>query len=151
MRVVLAPLLFILAAAVMPSQLETDQAGRDNDSAPSFTPKDSAAEAFANAVRRLTSRELEARKLHRLTLQRRGYAAILHDVLRRDALGALFATIRTKAQLDIHLPQNTLYAYIPVRTPDHTSQFQVFSPPASGPMKIPLFEDKSFPEDPWRK
>ncbi|MCC6397905.1 MAG: hypothetical protein IT282_12880, partial [Bacteroidetes bacterium] len=100
MRVVLAPLLFILAVAVMPPQVETDRAVSDDGSAPSFTPKDSAAQAFADAVRRLSSPELEARKLHRLALQRRGYASILHEVLRRDALGSLFSTIRTKAQLD---------------------------------------------------
>lgn len=151
MRVVLAPILFIVAAALTQPPLEQSKANGPIGSAPSFTPDDSTAEAFRHAVRRMSSPELEARKVHRLALQRRGYAAILHEVLRRDPIAALFTTVRTKAQLDIHLPQNTLYVFVPVNAPERTSKFQVFSPPASGPMMIPLFEDRSFPEDPWRK
>ena len=151
MRVVLAPILFIVAAALTQPPFEPNRADGPGESAPSFAPDDSAAEAFRHAVRHMSSPELEERKANRLTLQRRGYAAVLHDVVRRDPIGALFATIRTKAQLDIHLPQNTLYAIVPVNAPGNTSKFQVFSPPASGPMMIPLFEDRSFPEDPWRK
>jgi len=113
---------------------------------------DSAAAAFHAAVRRLTSDEFEQRKARRLELQRRGYAAILHDLLRRNAVGAFLAMVRTKAQLDIHLPQNTLIVKVPVLgPPPGDPRLAIFAPPSTPPMSFPLIEDRRFPENPWRK
>ncbi|HSQ75728.1 MAG TPA: hypothetical protein VLT13_09245 [Bacteroidota bacterium] len=113
---------------------------------------DSDAAAFNAAMRRLTSDEFEQRKARRLELQRRGYAAILHDLLRRNGPGAFLAMVRTKAQLDIHLPQNTLMVTVPVLgPPPGDPRLQIFAPPSTPPMAFPLIEDRRFPENPWRK
>lgn len=113
---------------------------------------DSAAAAFRTALRRLTSDEFEQRNARRLEFQRRGYAAILHELLRRNAAGAFLAMVRTKAQLDIHLPQNTLVVTVPVAgPPPGDPRFEIFAPPPTAPMAFPLIEDRRFPENPWRK
>lgn len=113
---------------------------------------DSAAAAFRAALRRLTSDEFEQRNARRLEFQRRGYAAILHELLRRNAAGAFLAMVRTKAQLDIHLPQNTLTVTVPVvGPPPGDPRFEIFAPPPAAPMSFPLIEDRRFPENPWRK
>jgi len=118
----------------------------------SLPPTDSDAAAFRAAMRRMSSPEFERRKVRRLELQRRGYAAILHELLRRRGLGAFLAMVRTKAQLDIHLPQNTLVVTVPVLgPPPGDPRLQIFAPPSSPPMGIPLIEDRRFPENPWRK
>ena len=113
---------------------------------------DSAAAAFRAALRRLTSDEFEQRNARRLEFQRRGYAAILHELLRRNAPGAFLAMVRTKAQLDIHLPQNTLMVTVPVVGPPRGDpRFEIFAPSPTAPMAFPLIEDRRFPENPWRK
>ena len=128
--------------------------GRQPDGGPGAYegPSDSAAAAFRAAVRRLTSREFEQRNLRRRELQRRGYAAILHELLRRNGLGAFLTMVKTKAQLDLHLPQNTLTVTLPVHGPrSGDPRLQIFSPPVRPPMAFPLVEDRRFPEDPWKK
>jgi len=113
---------------------------------------DSAAAAFHAAVRRLTSVEFEQRKARRLEFQRRGYATILHELLRQNGPGAFLAMVRTKAQLDIYLPQNTLMVTVPVLgPPSGDPRLEIFAPPSTPPMSFPLIEDRRFPENPWRK
>lgn len=111
---------------------------------------DSTAEAFRAALRTLTSPQMEVRKQQRRKIQQRGYAAILSEVLRQDAAGALIMALRTRAQLDYGLPSHTLYAVVPVRAPDRDSgPLSILHPPSSPPLMIPLVEDFTFPTDPW--
>jgi hypothetical protein len=101
---------------------------------------------------RLTSPEFEQRKATRLAFQRRGYAGILHEVLRRNALGAFLALIKSKAQLDVHLPSNTLVVTVPVNAPPRGDpRFQIFAPPSAPPWQFPLVENRTFPANPWKK
>ncbi len=148
MPVHLVPMVLFVTALLVQQPAERQQ---DSGTHTITTPSESAAVAYRDALQRMTSRELESRKKERLTLQRRGYAAILHDVLRRDGLGALMAMAKTKAHLDIHLPQNTLILTVPVEAPRRVSKFQIFSAPPSPPLQIPLHEDRTFPADPWHK
>jgi hypothetical protein len=113
---------------------------------------DSAAAAYSAAMARLSSPELEYRKTERLKLQRRGYAAILHRSLAKDGLGAILAVLKMQAQLDFHLPVNTLVTTIYVQsTGVRKDPSALYEPPPSAPVQIPLFEDRRFPRDPWHK
>jgi hypothetical protein len=115
--------------------------------------QDSLAAAVRAAMAQMTTPELEARKARRLTLQRQGYASILSQTLRHDGLWALLTYTRTSLQLEYSLPRNTLVVYVPVRQPTIRRDSSAFQPLSarSGPMAVPLPEDRSFPEDPWRK
>ena len=99
----------------------------------------------------LTSPEFEQRKRNRRLLQQRGYALILQEVIRHDGLSALFAYLRMRAQLDFHLPQNTLMVFVPIvyHPPSGPHMPPVTGAP-SPPMGFPLLEDRSFPPDPWK-
>lgn len=115
--------------------------------------QDSLRNEVSAAIARLTSPELEARKARRRALQQKGYADILFHVLRRDGLWGLFSYFRLSSQLEYSLPQNTLYIYLPVKTSPTRRDSSVwgFTGAPSGPMAVPLNEDRSFPEDPWRR
>ncbi len=107
--------------------------------------------AFRRAIARLSSPEFEQRKRNRRLLQQRGYALMLQDVIRHDGLSALFSYLRMRAQLDFHLPQNTLMVFFPVVQPPAPGPHV---PPVTGapspPMGFPLVEDRAFPPDPWK-
>lgn len=113
--------------------------------------QDSLAAAVRNAIAGMTTPELEARRARRRTLQQEGYASLLSHALRSDGLWALVTYSRVSLQMEYSLPRTTLYVYVPIRRPpgrDSTGQrFYTFG---SGPMAIPLHEDRSFPEDPWK-
>ncbi len=113
--------------------------------------QDSLAAAVRTAMAGMTTPELEARRARRRHMQQHGYASVLSQTLRSDGLWALVMYARTSLKLEYSLPRNTLYVYVPVRQPaarDSTGEhFAVFR---SGPMAVPLREDRSFPEDPWK-
>ncbi len=113
--------------------------------------QDSLAAAVRAAIAEMTTPEMEARKARRRHLQQQGYASILSQTLRSDGLLALLMYARVSLQLEYSLPRNTLYVYVPIRqsTPrDSTGgHFATFG---GGPMAVPLKEDRSFPEDPWK-
>jgi hypothetical protein len=117
-----------------------------------FNVTDSAAAAYRAALARLSSPELEHRKAARLALQRKGYAAILHHSLQRDVWGALLSVLKMQAQLDFHLPVNTLVTTIYVQSPGvRKDPSPLYQPPSSAPVQVPLLEDRRFPRDPWHK
>jgi hypothetical protein len=114
--------------------------------------QDSLAQAVRSAMARMTTPELERRKAQRLLLQREGYASVLAQTLRSDGLQALITYTRVSLQLEYSLPRNILYVYVPVRQPpDRDSTGTHFYGYRSGPIAVPLHEDRSFPEDPWKK
>lgn len=123
----------------------------END--PRSTVTDSAAAAYRAAIARLTSPAFEQRKARRLELQRRGYAAMLHHTVARDAWGAVFALFKMEAQLDLHLPSNTLVATVFMDQPAPPSRGPAsLTPPAPARyVQYPLVEDRRFPLDPWHK
>jgi len=101
-------------------------------------------------IRRLTSPELEHRKKNRSEYQQRHYAAILYELAMMDAPGALLASARSQTQLEVQLPSNTLTVVIPIKQPPPPPPgMPAFTGGPSAPWVIPLFEDRSFPADPW--
>ncbi len=126
---------------------------RAQDADPRFSVTDSAAAAYRTAIARLTSPEFEQRKARRLTLQRRGYAAMLHNTLARDAWGAVFALLKMGAQLDFHLPANTLVTTVYIEQPATVARgpASLAAPPPTKYVQFPLIEDRRFPRDPWNK
>ena len=112
---------------------------------------DSSVSAFHRANSGLTSPEFEQRKRNRRLLQQQGYVLMLQDVIQHDGLSALFSYLRMRAQLDFHLPQNTLLVFVPVVQPSPPGPHL---PPVSGapspPVAFPLVEDRTFPPDPWK-
>lgn len=128
-----------------------DDTSRPPDSLADGTRLDSLAAAVRDAVAGMTTPELEQRKARRRQLQQHGYASVLSQTLRSDGLWGLIMYTRLSLQLEYSLPRNTLYVYVPVNRPaarDSTGgHFATFG---GGPMAVPLHEDRSFPEDPWK-
>jgi hypothetical protein len=112
---------------------------------------DSGVSAIRRAMAGLTSPEFEQRKRNRRLLQQRGYVLMLQEVIRHDGLSALFSYLRMRAQLDFHLPQNTLMVFVPILyTPPPGPHMPPVTGAPSPPMGFPLVEDRSFPTDPWK-
>jgi hypothetical protein len=114
--------------------------------------QDSLEQAVRTAMARMTTPELEQRRARRRLLQQEGYVSVLAEALRSDGLQALITYTRVSLQLEYSLPRNTLFVYVPVRQPpgrDTTGTH--FYSYHSGPFAVPLYEDRSFPEDPWKK
>jgi hypothetical protein len=113
---------------------------------------DSGVGAFHRAIAGLTTPEFEQRNRTRRLLQQQGYVMMLQDVIQHDGLGALISYLKMRAQLDFHLPQNTLMLFVPVVQPPQSSRHL---PPVTGapssPMGFPLLEDRTFPPDPWKR
>jgi hypothetical protein len=113
---------------------------------------DSMARAYREAARTVTTPELERRIAARRAVQRSGYCTTLAAVIRHNALDALLSYIRMRLHLDFSLPHDQLFAYIP-------SQYKVGPTPGIPPVVgvpnamtvVPLYEDRSFPPDPWKK
>ena len=112
---------------------------------------DSLAQAYERSLSSLTSPQLEERESLRRSLQQRGYASVVYDLCRNDPLSALLSHLRTAAQLRWFIPHTTLYVYLPVRQPPQQSRMRGFTGAPSPPIAVPLRDDWSFPEDPWRK
>ena len=144
--------LLIVAFVVVSLLLCTAKSSRAQDPDPAFHATDSAAAAFRAAMSRLSSPEFEKRKARRLELQRRGFASILHRTLARDAWGAVLALLKMDAQLDYHLPSNTLMTTVLVqRLPSRKDASGVYVKPYERYEQYPLIEDRRFPKDPWHK
>jgi hypothetical protein len=111
---------------------------------------DSLRTAYQQALRTLSSPELEARKNRRRLLQQQGYTEVLHELLAGDGLSALLSWLRTSLLLEYSLPQRPLYLYVrPPTSRRDTSLAARMLPTSSGPIPIPLHEDRAFPVDPW--
>lgn len=139
----IAPVLIVVLAGIAHAQSQDPRA--------SVT--DSAAAAYRMAIARLTSPAFEQRKAQRLALQRRGYAAMLHRSLAHDAWGAVLALLTMRAQLDFHLPTNTLVTTIAIDQPESVARgpASLTAPAPAKYIQIPLIEDRRFPPDPWHK
>jgi hypothetical protein len=106
--------------------------------------------SFQEAIRRLTTPELEQRKKNRREFQQRHYAEVLYELTLIDAPGALLASVRSQTQLELQLPSNSLTVTIPVKQPPPPRPgMPGFTGQPSPPMVVPLFEDRRFPADPW--
>lgn len=125
---------------------------RTSDRRGSTAREDSLAAAVRAAIAGMTTPELEDRKARRRLLQQHGYASILSQTLRSDGLWSLIMYTRVSLQLEYSLPRNTLFVYVPIRQPaSRDSTGGHFTTFRSGPMAVPLHEDRSFPEDPWKR
>ena len=126
--------------------------GRTPLASQDFGDPDSLRAVMRDQLSRLSSDELEARKARRRWFQQRGYANILYEVVRRDGLGALLAYLRMASRLELALPQDQLYLYVPVRQGEReTPGLPGFTGTPSGPVAIPLAEPREFPADPWQR
>ena len=108
---------------------------------------------FRDALLHLTSPELELRKKNRRAYQQRHYAEILYELAMADAPGAILASLRSRMQLELQLPSNTLVMTVPVTRPRPSAKrLPGFTGDAPGPpMQFPLYEDRRFPDDPWSR
>jgi hypothetical protein len=99
---------------------------------------DSLARIFSQRLAKISTPAYEQRRRLQREFQQRGYANVLMDVITLDGLSALASYVKTKLQIEYSLLHTTLFAY--------------FSVPHTGKqVAIPLPEEWSFPEDPWKK
>jgi hypothetical protein len=113
---------------------------------------DSRAQELRRHIASLTSPECERRKETRRSIQQRGYAHTLYDILSGDAARAALSYVRMKAQIEVHISHRTLYVYASVpqqERPDWTRRLPGTSSTPSPPVPVALIEDWSFPPDPW--
>jgi hypothetical protein len=111
---------------------------------------DSLSAEFLRRIREIRSPELERRNAARHFVQRSGYCLALASVLRDDGLGAAFAVGRMRLHLEFFLPHDQVLYYAPIvsgeqrrsRLPGFTTYGERFA-------AIPLYEDWTFPDDPW--
>ena len=126
--------------------------GRTPLASQDFGDPDSLRAVMREQLSRMSSEELEARKARRRWFQQRGYANILYEVVRRDGLGALLSYLRMVARLELALPQDQIYLYVPVRQPEpEMPGLPGFTGTPSGPIAVPLSEPREFPADPWQR
>jgi hypothetical protein len=141
-----------VALTFFPSPLHAQEETGSVERVLSESAQDSLAREVRKAMAGMTTAQLEERKANRRLLQQRGYAEILSRTLAADGLGALIAYCRSALRLEFSLPRNTLVVYISVNSPPRRDSlagplFQY----GSGPLAVPLLEDRSFPADPWGK
>jgi hypothetical protein len=114
--------------------------------------EDSATAAYWRSLGTLTSPELEGRKARRTRLQREGYAEVLQGLLAGDDITALLSWIRTRTQLEYSIPSRQLYVFVyPPAAKRDTSLAARMLPQGGEPIAIPLYDDRSFPIDPWQR
>jgi hypothetical protein len=99
---------------------------------------DSLGQIFSRRLTKISTPAYEHRRQILKELQRRGYANVLMDVVTFDGLSAFATYLKIKLQIEYSLLHTTLFAYFLV---PHTGK----------QVAIPLPEDWSFPEDPWKK
>ncbi|MEW6510246.1 MAG: hypothetical protein AB1428_04740 [Bacteroidota bacterium] len=111
---------------------------------------DSLAAQYLRAVRSQKPPELLKRTADRRRVQRIGYILTLDGVMRQHALDALLPYLRMRLHLEFWLPQDQLVAYIPIIQPERRDLgFPEFFTYGSKSAAIPLYEDRTFPADPW--
>jgi hypothetical protein len=108
-----------------------------------------ARQGFWEAIRNLTSPELEQRKKTRRDCQRRHYAETLYEMVLSDAPGALLAAARSRLQLELELPDRPLTVTIPVKQPPSRPGAPPSTAQTSPPFVFTLYENREFPVDPW--
>jgi hypothetical protein len=100
----------------------------------------------------LTSPAMDARKVELRTLQQRGYADVLAAVLDDDGVSAFLSLARMNAQIEYTISHRTLYVYSSVVSSDTARHLPPFLfTYTSLPWQIPLKDDWSMPEDPWKR
>jgi hypothetical protein len=113
---------------------------------------DSLARYYREAVKSLTSPQLQQRKALRLKLQRRGYVTVLQAAVDNDPLAALLAYIRVHAQVALFIPHNQIMVHTRIETTrtkeSHLPGFTTYGNDEY--MYFTLQDDWSFPEDPWQ-
>ena len=132
----------LLLPSVTAAQVPSAQSDREN--------LDSLQREVRRAIASLSTPELEKRKELRREFQQRGYSEILSASLAGDGLGALLAYLRMALQLEFFLPRNTLMVYIPVSAPERADS-TAYVQRRSAPVAVPLVEDRSYPENPWKR
>ncbi len=147
------PLIICTSAILILLALPDQPVIRAQDGMSAPANQDSLARILNAAAARMTSPELIRRKMVRRGFQQRGYSDLLQAVIGQDGFGALLAWMRTRLQLDFHLPHNSLSIYVPVpQTPERDSKLPGFTTfGARQYQEVPLFEDLTFPADPWRR
>jgi hypothetical protein len=111
---------------------------------------DSLAQAARDAVTGIRNVQLEERRATRRLYQQRAYADILRHTRESDGLGALLAYCRAELRLEFFLPRNTIYTYVNISVPEREDRLpgRLYQH-RSGPIAIPLPENRTFPADPW--
>lgn len=111
---------------------------------------DSLALAYQREIGALSSPALEERMSRRRSLQKQGYAEVLHELLARDATSALLSWLRLTAQLEYSIPRHPLALYVrSLESRRDTSLAGRLLASAAPMVMIPLQEDRSFPRNPW--
>ncbi|MBX2992505.1 MAG: hypothetical protein KF749_15235 [Bacteroidetes bacterium] len=100
---------------------------------------DSLAQAFNIQISELTSPQLEERKRIRREMQQKGYAIVLTDVLAGDGVNAIISYLKTKLQIEFAISHQPLSLRITI----DRGEGKVWD--------IPLPDDWTFPDDPWKK
>jgi hypothetical protein len=115
-------------------------------------PADTSGRALSRSFQSLTSPPMEQRKALRRTLQQQGYANTLYDLVRTDPLSALLSYARVHAQIEWSVPHTGLFLYVPVlQPPPRDHHLPGFTGAPSSPWGIPLYDDWTFPVDPWAR
>jgi hypothetical protein len=113
---------------------------------------DTSGASFRRQRAAFSTPKLEQRNAARLSLQRRGYVSVLEGVLRDDPVDAILCYIRMRLHLEFSLPHDMLVEYEPiVRPPKRHDGVPDFFTYGDQWFSVPLPEDWTFPEDPWRK
>ena len=118
---------------------------------------DSLARHLGQQLSKVTTPEVEQRKLARTGLQRKGYEDVLLELLRGDSLGSILSFFKMTMQIEIFLPHNTVYVYqqldsiylaVPLAFKYEDGTELIFE---TKQVKLAVREDWTFPVDPWKK
>jgi hypothetical protein len=113
---------------------------------------DTSGASFRRQAAAFSTPKLEQRNAARLFIQRRGYVSVLEGVLRDDPIDAILCYIRMRLHLEFSLPHDVLVEYEPiVRPPKRSDGVPDFFTYGDQWLAVPLPEDWTFPDDPWRK
>jgi hypothetical protein len=118
---------------------------------------DSLMRQLGRELAKVTTEEVQKRKVMRRTFQKRGYQNVLMEFLRGDSVGSLLAFLKMNLHLEFFLPHSTIYIYqyfdklylsVPLvfRYEDGTElNFETKK------VRLAIKENWTFPSDPWKK
>jgi hypothetical protein len=118
---------------------------------------DSLMRQLGRELAKVTTEEVQKRKVMRRTFQKRGYQNVLMEFLRGDSVGSLLAFLKMNLHLEFFLPHSTIYIYqyfdklylsVPLvfRFEDGTElNFETKK------VRLAIKENWTFPSDPWKK